>query len=173
MLAPVMAATPQQDAQEAAMRQEQIALQSLAAWGGSNAIVGAAASRFTADPQWQAFHEMNAAWGAVNLSLAGVGLLSASREPDPHTQRVRWLDYPAIFALNAGLDVGYIAAGAWLWKSGEEQADATKVGRGHAVMLQGSALLIFDAVMALRFSKTNREIWISPHAEGVSLAGRF
>ena len=173
MLATVMAATPQQDAQDSATRQEQLALQSLAAWGGSSAVVGAVASRLSKDPQWQAFHEMNAAWGAVNLTLAGAGLWSASRETSPHKQRERWLNYPAIFALNAGLDVGYIAAGAWLWKSGEEQADATKIGRGHAVMLQGGALLIFDAVMAVRFAKTNREIWLSPHAEGVALVGRF
>ena len=173
LLSTSMAAAPDPGIQEATLREEQLGLQSLAAWGAVSTLGGVAAHQLSSDPQWKAFHEMNAAWGGVNLSLAAVGLWSASRETDPHKQRERWLNYPAIFALNVGLDVGYIAAGAWLWQSGEDEADPTKIGRGHALMLQGGALFLFDAVMALRFAKSNREIWLSPHAEGVALLGRF
>ena len=152
---------------------ERVAMRTLASWGAGNLLVGAATSRLSEDVEWKAFHEMNAGWGAVNLGLAATGLLTERRKVDPEKQQQRWLNFPAVFAFNAGLDVGYVGTGVWLIHQGVDQEDPKKQGWGKSLILQGSALFVFDVVMAMRFSKTNRELWLQPHQDGLALSGRF
>jgi hypothetical protein len=106
---------------------------------------------------------MTAAWGAVNLALALPWLVRLGRE---HSQRGRWSALSrddlareverarddasrgaAFFALNTGLDVAYVTAGALMLYLGErpETRSDWLSGMGIAVLVQGAALLAFDA----------------------------
>ena len=52
------------------------------------------------------------------------------------------------FAFNAGLDLAYIAAGAWTIEKGDSHSNSDKYkGYGKSIVMQGAFLLLFDAVM--------------------------
>jgi hypothetical protein len=52
-----------------------------------------------------------------------------------------------VLLVNAGLDVGYLAAGTWLVRDGRWRAD------GAAVLVQGAFLLALDSLAALALSR--------------------
>ena len=158
---------------ESAAQLENRALNTLASWGAANAVVGAAGVFLESEPEKQAFHTMNAGWGAVNLGLALAGKASSRRDFSTRQHQERWLRLPSIFAFNAGLDVAYISAGVWLWRSGAEEDDPTREGWGQSLVLQGSALMIFDLWMAQRFNQANRSIWLSGSLKGAAIQGQF
>lgn len=105
------------------------------------------------------FHQMNVYWNAVNLGIAGVGLLGLRRQnPETETLGEAVQKHEAIkrtLLFNAGLDVAYIAGGLYLTeraKTHPDQADRLR-GYGKAVMVQGAFLLAFDVVNYFIFSK--------------------
>ena len=170
----LLVATPlAQTASEHALQLENQAMNTLAYWGTGNVLAGGLGALLTDNAQLEAFHTMNASWGAVNLGLALVGKASLQRETTPTSQHERWLRLPSIFAFNAGLDVAYISAGAWLWSTGAETDNPTQEGWGQSLVLQGSALMIFDLWMAQRFNQSNRRIWLSTHPAGTAIQGHF
>lgn len=99
------------------------------------------------------FHLMNVAWGAINAGLAVWGIIHA----EPLNAGGRTLagrlqaqfDFEKILLLNVGLDVAYLAAGAWLRARAatatSEQRPERLLGYGQSVQLQGAFLLLFDA----------------------------
>ena len=96
---------------------------------------------------------MNAAWGVINLSIAGLGYLGAKRELNKvysSTQALhRYEATKRLYLLNAGLDGLYISTGAFLAehaKHGGTNADLYR-GFGKSLILQGAGLLLFDATM--------------------------
>jgi hypothetical protein len=95
------------------------------------------------------FAIQTAAWGAVDLALAAVarGTL-APRDVAAATRLDRFL------WLNIGLDVGYVLVGLALltvgWRLGRRLG---LVGAGLGVVVQGSALLVLDLVLAARISR--------------------
>lgn len=98
------------------------------------------------DPTWKAFHGTNAAWNTVNLGLAAAGAVSMSRRPvETASERLtRSKRLHRILAINAGLDVGYMAAGGTLWALGTDGGNPDLVGMGSALLFQGAFLLAFD-----------------------------
>ncbi|MCC3156611.1 hypothetical protein LJ737_05140 [Hymenobacter sp. 15J16-1T3B] len=98
------------------------------------------------------FHLMNVAWGAVNALIATWGIVQA--QPLHAAGRTLAASLQAQFELekllllNAGLDVAYLAAGAWLLaraaRAGEARPERLR-GFGQSVLLQGAFLLAFDA----------------------------
>lgn len=107
--------------------------------GATSTVVGLG---MTARPAWRAFGCQTAAWGVVDLVIAGVG---AARSATPPTaQRLR-----KVLLVNAALDVGYVAAGAHVAVRrpgfGGRVAPAAARGHGWAVVVQGLALLVLDA----------------------------
>jgi hypothetical protein len=52
----------------------------LGVWGLANTITGVAGAVSAEDEEWKRFHQMNAAWGIVNLAIAGLGYAGAGRE---------------------------------------------------------------------------------------------
>ena len=161
------------DAVADAVALEEKGMTTLAVWGGANVLVGATGWALSDDARSEAFHTMNAGWGAINLGLAMTGLATTRRAMSPTARKERWLRLPSIFAFNAGLDVAYISAGAWLWRTGAESGDLTREGWGQSVVLQGSALMIFDLVMAREFNDSNRRIWLSSGPSGSTINGVF
>ena len=132
----------------------------LAAWSIASVLGGSAlalAGQARRSPSLRAFGGQNAAWGAVDLGIAGFGeyrrrgRLATMDDPhDPAVVAAEWGSLRRILRLNAGLDVGYVAAGlaACAWAA---RADRPAVaGHGAAVVLQGSFLLAFDLVHAGR-----------------------
>lgn len=107
------------------------------------------------------FHLMNVAWGAINAVLAVWGIIHA--EPLRAAGRTlaaslqAQFDLEKLLLLNAGLDVAYLAAGAWLRARAAaataEQRPERLLGYGQAVLLQGGFLLLFDAGLYLLYHR--------------------
>jgi hypothetical protein len=103
-----------------------------------------------------------ASFGAVNAALSfGLLDLSAAQERrirsarDPHefaqlreAELIAHLHSGQFFAVNAGLDVFYIASGALLCAIAavRNQPDRWELGSGVALMVQGALLMAFDIV---------------------------
>lgn len=104
------------------------------------------------------FYEMNAIWNGVNLAIAGFGYFSAAKLGTDGSafqlyQEQMGIDKTLLF--NAGLDLGYIAAGAWMMersKNVSKDPDLWK-GYGRSIMFQGAFLFAFDVAMVLVHKK--------------------
>ena len=147
----------------------------LGAWGLVNTI-GGIAGAVTADREdWQYFHQMNAAWGIVNLSIAGLSYLGARREMGKAYSGSRALHrYEStrrLYLLNAGLDGLYIATGVYLTERARRGGDNEALfrGFGKSLILQGAGLLLFDVNMLLAHGRRDRA-WYRA-LQGVSLTG--
>lgn len=151
----------------------------LGSWAILNIFSGTA-GHFLSEGKQKYFHQMNAGWGAVNLAIAGFSYTSLSGA-DPlaadlnHAIR-QAVNLDNILLLNAGLDLGYIAAGAWLNERGLRKKSERLRGYGTSLMIQGGFLLIFDAVLySLHYPVTDDLIRISTglNAQGISLSIAF
>lgn len=120
--------------------------------GGVLALVG----QLRGHPTMRAFGLQNAGWGAVDLAIAGVasaGRKTAMRRaPDPGDHDIQSRQRRSLrrtLLVNAGLDVGYVAAGlaglVWSLRAGPRPA---AVGHCCAVVVQGGFLLAFDTLHA-------------------------
>ena len=118
----------------------------LLAWGAGSVLAGSAiaalrAARRARSPLLTHFAIQTAAWGAIDLLLAGLawrGLEMRDVAGAARLDRLLWL--------NTGLDVGYVAVGVTLavagWTLGRRLG---AVGAGLGVVVQGIALLALDA----------------------------
>ena len=94
---------------------------------------------------------MNAVWNGVTAGIVAIGLLSNKKEGSLTLSESLKKQHSTekLFLLNAGLDVAYIAGGAYLKEKGktaDKNRDRFK-GYGNSVMLQGGALLLFDGIL--------------------------
>ena len=137
-------------------RTNRIGMIVLASWAGLN-IIGGSALYFM-DESNQSFHQMNAIWNVVNAGLAAGGLIGASRDVSGWslTKSIEAQhNLEKIFLLNAGLDLGYIMGGLFLWQLGDEypaRADQF-AGWGTSIALQGGFLMLFDLAMYFAHSR--------------------
>lgn len=126
------------------------ALKVLGAYSAANVIYGSiAASRAANDDKY--FHQMNAIWNGVTLGIAGIGYLSKKKQTNRSyiASARKQHSTEKLFLLNAGLDLAYFAAGAYMQersKTSTKNAARLK-GYGRSVMLQGAVLLVFDAAL--------------------------
>lgn len=138
----------------------------LLGWSVANMGVGAVGWGVASDPEWVAFHQMNLAWNTVNLSLAIPGLVGALRsEPGADDLRSTLRSGNGTvgsFALNTGLDVGWMATGAWLWERGVRQDDPRLLGFGKSMVMQGGFLLVFDAVNWAVHGRKQKQLFFQP-----------
>ncbi len=117
---------------------EQDLLRDLQRWAVGSVVVGGA---LAASPRTRGFGRQTAAWGAVDGAIALVGARRQAAGPtDPARLR-------RVLLVNAGLDVGYLAGGAWLVRRTRWRGD------GLAVLVQGAFLLWLDATSARRLSR--------------------
>lgn len=129
----------------------------LAAWGIVSLTAGAAVGlvgQLRSSAPVRAFGTQNAAWGAVDLAIAGFGQqrsrarrAQASDPTDALLQDGELRALRRVLLVNAGLDVAYIAAGlgtmGWALRRNRQPLPAV-VGHAAAVILQGGFLLAFD-----------------------------
>jgi hypothetical protein len=101
------------------------------------------------------FHFMNCCWGFINAVLAAVGILRTYPGAPPAGFDAAAAAHDIqqtvnIFLINAGLDVGYLAVGWWLTTRAAQlgvNMPYRLLGYGRSILLQGSFLLVFDALM--------------------------
>lgn len=122
----------------------------LGSWSAANIIYGSVAiSRSSSSAKY--FHQMNVFWNIVNLGIASAGYFTAKNKAGlTYAESLQAQNkVEKIFLLNAGLDVAYIAGGMYLKeraKTSLNNRDRYK-GYGESIILQGAALLLFDAIM--------------------------
>lgn len=123
-------------------------IRTLTALGGASVVVGGALAVAGRTPPVRAFGQQTAGWGAIDLVIAGLGALM----PDSEPARLR-----RVLLVNAGLDVGYITAGARIALRrptfGGKVTPGQSRGHGLAVVVQGAALLALDSFYARAASR--------------------
>lgn len=157
------------------LHKQKVSMLILGSWAAGNiALGGIAASQTSGEARY--FHSMNAGWNLVNLGLATAGYLAATRadpaalglfESIEEQHRIQ-----KIFLFNAGLDVGYMAGGAYLIeraRRGGEQAGRLR-GFGKSIILQGAFLFVFDLGAYLWQANGNTEV--QPLLQGLTFSGQ-
>ena len=133
----------------------------LGTWATLNLISGST-GYFLSAKNTKYFHQMNAGWNIVNLGIAGFALYNLGQSDaslmgySESLSELRNLDKILLF--NAGLDFGYMAAGAWLWERGLRKGSERLEGYGKSLILQGGFLLAFDLVLYLLHSPITNEL---------------
>lgn len=140
----------------------------LGTWATLNLLTGSAGN-FLSAKDTKYFHQMNAGWNIVNLGIAGYALYNLG-QTDPlslsYSESVSELqNLDKILLFNAGLDFGYMAAGAWLWERGLRKDSQRLEGYGKSLILQGGFLLAFDLILYFMHSPITNDL--------ISQANRF
>lgn len=153
------------------VRLSRTGIKGLAVYSTANIIYGTiAASQSTGSNKY--FHEMNAIWNGITLGITGIGILTAKKEGQLsyNASLKKQANIEKLFLFNAGLDVAYIAGGAYL----KERSKTTiknplrLKGYGESIMLQGSVLLLFDGVMYVLHN--NHGKFLNKMGENIKLA---
>ncbi len=124
----------------------------LGSWAVANLIIGGIGwNQNSGDTKY--FHQMNFFWNTVNLSIAGFALynnLSGGFEDLTNDMMVqKHYKTEKLYLINGGLDMVYIGTG-FLLKNLSPKKEKNKnllKGYGNSIILQGSFLLVFDAIM--------------------------
>lgn len=132
----------------------------LGSWATLNLITGST-GYFLSENDSKYFHQMNAGWNIVNLGIAGFALYNLSQS-DPsvlsYSDTITELqNLDKILLLNTGLDLGYMATGAWLWERGIRKQSHRLKGYGKSLLVQGGFLLVFDMILYLMHSPITKE----------------
>ena len=134
----------------------------LGAWGLSNIGTGLAFYG-NAKEDSKYFHEMNMAWGLINLGIAGLGFYGSAKAKnqldlaDTISEQKKMEN---ILLLNTGLDVAYSSIGLYLRemsKTSTDNKDRLK-GYGDSLILQGAFLFAFDLTMFYLHSTHNKDL---------------
>lgn len=122
------------------------------AWGAANVAAGTALLLTSSrDTGRRAFGTQAAAWGAINLGIAGIGLATGGDAPMADLAEALRSEgrLGDVLWINMGLNAGYVAVGTTLYAVGARAGVARpEVWKGHgaAVGLQGLGLLVLDGV---------------------------
>jgi hypothetical protein len=160
----------------------QTAMWLLGSWAVGNLAIGGVGMGKTDGPT-RYFHQMNVMWNTVNLGIAAFGLLSQAPEFTTHAPELlsNHRKMENLFLINSGLDLLYIAGGAYMiHQSGSsgKRADLLK-GYGQSVILQGGFLLVFDtAFWLIQRNLRMNQAWdlgisLMPGYSGIQMAFSF
>lgn len=135
----------------------------LGGWSALSILTGVACAVLgwrRSNPVLSGLGRQSVAWGAVDGAIAAFGARNAgedrtgaSADPVARARRLR-----TVLALNAGLDVGYLAVGTRLARRRPKRSDGTGLrtrdtrGDGLAVLGQGAFLLALDTAYARRMA---------------------
>lgn len=122
----------------------------LGGWALANMAIGSVAY-FSYSGKKKYFNQMNVMWNVVNLGLATAGYFGAKADLNQQLSLAQSINdqhkIEQILLLNAGLDVGYMAAGLYLNERGLRKSSDRLQGYGQSLILQGAFLLVFDGAM--------------------------
>lgn len=142
----------------------------LGSWAAGNIVAGGIGMTQSSGSD-RYFHEMNLAWNAVNLTIAGFGYFGSRKDPSSFTlsETIReYQNYQNILLFNAGLDIGYAAFGAYLWERGIRKESDRSIGYGQSFIMQGAFLFVFDVILyAISRNESGRLI---DSLDGISLS---
>jgi hypothetical protein len=134
----------------------------LGSWSAANIITGLAGQANTSG-QSKYFHQMNLIWGSVNLLIAGSGYIGAKRKANDLSFAASVKQQSVIektFLFNAGLDLAYLAGGAYFMEKGKNNSNPDKYkGYGKSILLQGGVLLLFDVMMYITHNHHGKKLW--------------
>lgn len=131
-------------------QRERSAMLSLGTWAVGNIAIGSVLAAKSKTEEQKAFYQMNAGWNVVNLVIAGAGFYASQKGmPDGLTSWdivEKHYSLQKTFLFNAGLDVGYMAGGAWLMERSKTSLKnpVQMRGFGKAIVLQSGFLFLFD-----------------------------
>jgi len=131
-------------------RLQKIGTWTLAGWSATNlAVSGIAIGQAKGSARY--FHEMNIYWNAVNLGIAGMGLVALRKKNQSATVSSAVKEHYTLqktLLFNTGLDLAYVTSGLWLLDKSKTENIGVRQDRfrgfGQAVVVQGGFLLIFD-----------------------------
>lgn len=127
------------------------AMITLGSWAVGNMAVNGALYR-SGEKDRKYFYQMNIAWNAINLAIAGFGLYGALNPDNTLTLSEsiqQQSNIEKILLSNAGLDIGYIMTGFYLKEKAKNSLnhhDRLK-GYGTSLVLQGGFLFLFDVTV--------------------------
>jgi len=125
-------------------------MQVLGSWASVNIVVGGIGWAST-NGTTKYFHQMNTIWNIANLGIAILGYASTIKDKDrvysAQESLAEQKKIEKIFLVNGGLDLAYIGAGIYVNHRGNINNSDQSRGYGSSIILQGSFLLLFDAVM--------------------------
>jgi hypothetical protein len=143
-------------------RAERDHLKRLGIWGVTNVVAGAgllamgspAVSPLEAPPPaLRGYGIQSIGWGAVNLAIAGIGLVTSPSDVDLTREAALAAedDNAKVLWVNVGLDVGYMMAGGALVAAGTSGAQPAVdwMAHGTGIITQGLGLLVLDVVAVL------------------------
>ena len=130
-------------------------------WSAAN-LIYAGASVGSGEGSNKYFHQMNMIWGGINITLAIIGYLSDKNHDGLSFAKSlqKQTSLEKTFLFNAGLDIAYIAGGFYLKeKAYNDLKNADRyTGFGNSIVLQGSALFLFDGIMYLLHQQHGKKI---------------
>jgi hypothetical protein len=151
----------------------------LGGWALGNMAVSGILLANTEGGVAKGFHQMNIGWNAVNMTIAGFGYLAAMKSDPASLDLFGTVDehykLQRLFIFNAGLDVGYIAAGAFVMersKSTLKNPEQMK-GFGQAIIVNGAFLFVFDLANYFIQSGHNGQIKLLLTNNGLGLSLHF
>lgn len=134
----------------------------LGGWGGANLIYsGVAVGSATGNDKY--FHRMNLIWGGVNFTIGTIGFLFTKTKDGLSYSQIlkKQMTVEKIYLFNAGFDVAYIVGGFYFRE--KANSNTAKYGRykgyGKSIILQGSALLLFDGIMYIIHQKHGMKLY--------------
>ena len=133
----------------------------LASWATANMAVSAFDLN-TTNKQVHYYHQMNIIWNGFNTAIAGLGYITAKKtilSSNISAVLKHQNNTEKTFLFNAGLDVAYIASGAYLKERGKSKINPSKlIGYGNAVIVNGGFLFLFDMVMYAIHNKHGKQL---------------
>jgi hypothetical protein len=124
----------------------------LGIWALTNIIIGAFGMRNNTGVS-KYFHQMNFFWNTVNAFIAAYALITGLTENllllNNDELLAKHQTFENLFLINAGLDVLYVGAGAYMIKRSKfaNKRQNLLKGYGSSIILQGSFLFVFDLIM--------------------------
>ncbi len=147
--------------QSSKIKIDRSALRVLGAYSIANVIYGSIAAA-SSEGSSKYFHQMNAIWNGVTLGITGIGHLArkdhrGSSLSETILQQERT---EKLFLFNSGLDIAYIAGGAYIYERSKNVSARPErlKGYGQSVMLQGAVLLLFDGIVYAIHNKHGRQL---------------
>lgn len=152
------------------------AMFTLGGWSVVNLAAGGVGWGLSTTPRAIAFWQGTLWWNTVNLGLAVVALLMTWND-DPAALDLKATmsqgdTYEKLFLFNGALDVAYLAAAGLLLEHGARTGEGQWTGYGHALLVQGGFLLLFDLGLFFLHRRIDRDLFdrlsVTPGGLGLS-----
>ncbi|GAB4211537.1 MAG: hypothetical protein OHK0022_46170 [Roseiflexaceae bacterium] len=133
---------------------ERLAGDTLIGWGLFSVVAGALGLAVN-NPVLRQAGIQAITWGAIDAAIGLFGRRSAAQHAAAPDQATRAQRFRLIVLVNAGLDIGYVAAGLALIR--RSTGRPARAGMGLGILIQGLFLLLFDwALVGLSGPYTRR-----------------